>query len=156
MDEPLISVGWREWVSLPELGIKKIKAKIDSGARTSCLHAFFLEPFKKNGKDWVRFGIHPYQNNTDKEVYCEAEIIDERIVSDSGGHKEKRFVIETQLVLAGKSWPIEITLSNRDTMRFRMLIGRTALENKIHIIPDASYLTGKPTSTTKSGKKDHQ
>jgi hypothetical protein len=153
VDDAIISVGWREWVSLPELGIKKIKAKIDSGARTSCLHAFYIETFKKNGGNWVRFGIHPYQKNTDKKLYCEAEIIDERVVSDSGGHKENRYVIKTQLVLGDKSWPIEITLSNRDTMRFRMLLGRTAMENKINIIPEASYLAGKPVITTNSGQK---
>lgn len=153
VDESITTVGWREWVSLPELGIKKIKAKIDSGARTSCLHTFSLEPFEKNGKKWIRFGIHPFQRNTDKELFCEAEIFDERIVSDSGGHREKRYVIKTLLLLADKSWPIEITLTNRDTMRFRMLVGRTAMKDKIHINPESSYLCGKPAAKIKTGKK---
>lgn len=154
MDESITTVGWREWVSLPELGIKKIKAKIDSGARTSCLHAFYIEQFKKDGGDWVRFGIHPFQRNTEKEIYCEAEILDQRIVTDSGGHREKRYVIKTLLILGDKSWPIEITLTNRDSMRFRMLIGRTAMNKKIHIHPESSYLCGKPPKKSKSGKKD--
>lgn len=145
----MIIVGWREWVSLPELGLGKIKAKVDSGAKTSCLHAFYLETFKKDDENWVRFGIHPYQKNTEKEIFCEAKIYDERIVTDSGGHSEERYVIKTLLVIADKSWPIELTLTNRDSMRFRMLLGRTAMANRIHIHPEASYLCGKPA---KQGK----
>lgn len=138
-----ITLGWREWVSLPELGLPAIKAKIDTGARTSCLHAFSVEPFEKNGKDWVRFGIHPHQDDTETEVFCEAEVIEKRMVSDSGGHKEERFVISTELVLAGQRWPIEITLTNRDSMLFRMLLGRTAMKNKIIVSPSESFLLGE-------------
>ena len=142
---PLITVGWREWVLLPELGLPGIKAKIDTGARTSCLHAFSVESFEKNGSEWVRFGIHPHQNDTDTEIYSEAEVTDKRMVSDSGGHKEERYVIMTDLVMAEQRWPVEITLTNRDTMLFRMLIGRTAMENKIMVNPAKSFLLGKPT-----------
>ena len=138
-----ITLGWREWVSLPELGLPAIKAKIDTGARTSCLHAFSVEPFEKNGKEWVRFGIHPHQDDTETEVFCEAEVIEKRMVSDSGGHKEERFVISTELVLADQRWPIEITLTNRDSMLFRMLLGRTAMGNKIIVSPSKSFLLGK-------------
>ena len=138
-----ITLGWREWVSLPELGLPAIKAKIDTGARTSCLHAFSVEPFEKNGKDWVRFGIHPHQDDTETEVFCEAEVIEKRMVSDSGGHKEERFVISTELVLADQRWPIEITLTNRDSMLFRMLPGRTAMKNKIIVSPSESFLLGE-------------
>ena len=138
-----ITLGWREWVSLPELGLPAIKAKIDTGARTSCLHAFSVEPFEKNGKDWVRFGIHPHQDDTETEVFCEAEVIEKRMVSDSGGHKEERFVISTELVLADQRWPIEITLTNRDSMLFRMLLGRTAMKNKIIVSPSESFLLGE-------------
>ena len=138
-----ITVGWREWVSLPELGLPEIKAKIDTGARTSCLHAFSVEPFEKNGKEWVRFGIHPHQDDTETEVFCEAEVIEKRMVSDSGGHKEERFVISTELVLADQRWPIEITLTNRDSMLFRMLLGRTAMKNKIIVSPSESFLLGE-------------
>ena len=143
MESTSITVGWREWVLLPELGLPAIKAKIDTGARTSCLHAFSVEPFEKNGKEWVRFGIHPHQDDTETEVFCEAEVIEKRMVSDSGGHKEERFVISTELVLADQRWPIEITLTNRDSMLFRMLLGRTAMGNKIIVSPSKSFLLGK-------------
>ena len=143
-NQNLTTIGWREWVQLPELGLPWLKAKIDTGARTSCLHAFSLDTFDKNQERWVRFGIHPHQDDSEFEVYCEARIIDERQVTDSGGHREKRLVISTLLSLGEAQWPIEITLTNRDNMKFRMLLGRTAMEGKVAVNPEASFLLGKP------------
>jgi hypothetical protein len=149
----MVPVGWREWVHLPSLGIRRIKTKIDTGAKTSALHAFHVEAFDRNGERWVRFRIHPKQYRTDLEQVCEARIKDERIVSDSGGHKESRFVIETDLEMAGKRWPVEITLTARDDMRFRMLLGRTAMNDRMIVDPARSYLTRKSRSAAKDNMK---
>lgn len=137
-------LGWREWVSLPDLNIEHIKCKVDTGARTSALHAFFVEPVAENGRQRVRFGIRPFQNDPSVERICVADVLEERIVADSGGHRERRFVIETSIVLCGKPFTAEVTLTDRETMRFRMLLGRTALCDRFHVDPARSYLTGRP------------
>lgn len=138
-----ITIGWREWVSLPELGIEHIKAKIDTGARTSALHAFSVRAFTKKGNKMVRFKIHPYQRRNDIVVECVAPILERRWVTDSGGHREQRYVIESTVQLGEDNWPIELTLTNRETMKFRMLLGRTAMKNRVVVNPGRSYLIGK-------------
>jgi len=148
-----IVLGWREWVALPELGLQRIKAKIDTGARTSALHAFSVEPFVKDGAQWVRFRIHPKQYRTDLDVTCESKIKDRRVVTDSGGHQEVRYVIETPVRILEDEWPIEVTLTARDDMRFRMLLGRTALRDRAIIDPARSYLTRRTKRSKKAGKK---
>jgi hypothetical protein len=134
-------IGWREWVSLPELGIENIKAKVDTGARTSALHAFDLDVINKNGKRTVKFKMHPLQDNNEYVVECQADVIDERNVTDSGGHKERRLVIKTMVEIGDKRLPIEMTLTDRDTMKFRMLLGRTSLKRNFVVEPGKSYLT---------------
>lgn len=138
-----ITAGWREWVELPELGIKAVKAKLDTGARTSALHVEGLETFRRDGVDMARFVVHPVQRGNSVEVACEAEVIDRRRITDSGGHRENRCVIRTVVRLNGIEWPIELTLAARDTMRFRMLLGRTAMRGRVVVDPSKSFLAGK-------------
>lgn len=143
------SMGWREWVSLPELGILRIKAKIDTGARTSALHAFALRPFTENGKSKIRFDIHPFQHDTERVIRCEADVVDKRLVTDSGGHEEERYVIQTPITIAGQTWSIEITLTERENMLFRMLLGRSALRKRFVVNPARSFVTTKVKTVIK-------
>src|SRR5690606_25645014 len=134
----------REWVALPDLGVTRIKAKIDTGARSSALHAFGVERFRRRGKIMVRFAIHPLQRSSKRVVMAEAEMTDERLVRSSNGVLAVRPVIVTRLELLGEAWPIEVTLASRDEMGFRMLLGRQAMRGRFLIDPGRSYLAGKP------------
>ena len=136
-------LGWREWVALPELGIDRIKAKVDTGARTSCLHAFDVGIDEVNGQRMVRFSMHPDQHSLGKVVECVAPLKDEREVRDSGGHCEMRYVIETDIKIGPKTHLVEFTLTNRDSMGFRMLIGRTAIKGRYLVDPGQSFLVRK-------------
>lgn len=137
-----LTLGWREWISLPELGIERIKAKVDTGARTSALHAFNIKIFDENGQRMVHFKVHPIQGNAEKVVACIAKIKDERVVTDSGGHKERRLVIETTVGIGNDLRTVEMTLTDRDNMLFRMLLGRTAVRPHYLVDPNKSYLAG--------------
>lgn len=144
MTKQLTQVGWREWLALPQLGIARIKAKVDTGARTSCLHAFHLEPFTRQGEEWLKIWLHPEQKNTQRIHECTAPILEQRQVTDSGGHQELRYVIATDVQLGSHKFQAEFTLTNRDTMKFRMLLGREALKYRFLVNPQASYLQGDP------------
>jgi len=141
---PLPVIGWREWVALPELGISWIKAKVDSGARTSALHAFDIEYGNRGGAPYVRFKVHPLQRNQRKTVISEAPLLERRQVKSSSGHLSLRPVIVTPVQVMGQTLELEITLAARDAMGFRMLLGRQAIRGKFVIDAGRSYLGGHP------------
>ena len=136
-------IGWREWVGLPELGIDAVKAKVDTGARSSALHAFDVKVFERDSLWLVRFKVHPLQRDSRRMVALVAELFDERQVRNPGGRLELRPVIQTAVELMGQRWPIELTLTNRDAMGFRMLLGRRAVRGKFAIDSGRSFLGDK-------------
>jgi hypothetical protein len=140
---PELRVGWKEWVSLPDLNIPAIKAKVDTGARTSALHAFQISAVKKSSGHWVRYVVKPLRKNPEIEVPCESRLLERRDIKDSGGHVESRYVIETTVVMGAMTWSVALSLTNREDMLFRMLLGRTALSHNMIIYPHKKYLTGK-------------
>ena len=136
-------IGNCEWCAFPELGIPAIKARVDSGAKTSCLHAFDIELFERDGASWVRFEVHPLQKNQRVSFAREAKVVDRRKVKSSSGEVEKRYVITSRLEIGESGWPVELTLTNRDSMGYRMLLGREAMRGRVIIDPDETYLLGK-------------
>ena len=137
-------IGWREWVSLPELDLPAVKVKVDTGAQTSALHAFDIKPYEKDGKRRVRFKTHPMQGNEDIVRKCDCILVDERNITSSNGQKEKRCVIKTPIERGDIKADIEITLTSRSDMEFRMLLGRTAMrEMKVVVDPTKSFLLGR-------------
>lgn len=139
-----LQVGWREWLALPDLGIDLIKCKVDSGARSSALDATFVEPFRRGTESYVRFGVCPVQFQDEPRLICEAPTLGQRQVTDSGGRRDLRYVIRTHIVLGTARFPIELTLAARKTMRFRMLLGRSAIRGSYLLDPGRSFLAGKP------------
>ncbi len=138
-------IGWREWVGLPGLNIPAVKAKVDTGARTSAIHAFGIQTFEVEGVEWVRFQVHPRQRAKLPTITCEARIYDRRAIRSSNGQVQTRIIIKTRLEIGGVSWPIELSLASRDELGFRLLIGRQGLRRKVMIDPARSYVTGKRT-----------
>jgi hypothetical protein len=137
-----LSIGWREWVSLPELGLAAIKAKIDTGARSSSLHVSALETFERDGARWLRFAVAPRRRSA-RVVHCEAPALDRRVVTDSGGNSTERWFIRSAIVLGGVRFDAEINLTDRGGMLFPMLLGRTALRGRFRVDPDLSWVCGR-------------
>jgi hypothetical protein len=135
--------GWREWVSLPDAGIDWIKAKIDTGARTSSLHAFHIEEFAREGEEWVRFRVKPWQESQEDTTVVECPVFDRRRVRSSSGHAQQRIDVSLAIRLVDQTIVSEVTLSNRDEMGFRMLIGREALRRGFVVDPARSFLGGR-------------
>ncbi len=140
-DLPLI--GWREWVKLPDLGCKGIKVKVDTGARSSAIHAFNIQEVEKDGQAWVTFEIHPDQKSDKRVISTQAKILEYREVRNSGGKATLRPVIVTPVTMRGETWLIELTLANRDDMGFRMLLGRQAIRDRFLVDSGGSYYGGK-------------
>ena len=137
-------IGWREWIALPGLGIKTIKVKVDSGARSSSLHAFDLKTFDRDGEQWVRFKVHPLQRSREKVIDVEAPVLEFRSVKSSSGIAKMRPVIIAEVELLGEKWPVELTLASRDNMGFRMLLGREAFRGRFLVDGSKSYYGGRP------------
>ena len=143
MGKDKIIVGWREWLSIPGLNIKGIKAKIDTGARTSALHAVNLKSFEINGRHKIKFGVHPLQRRNDIVVKCVADVIDYRRVTSSDGQSEMRYIVHSSITIGNLTWPVELSLTNRKSMRFRMLLGRSAISGLLIVDPAKSYIMGR-------------
>lgn len=136
-----LNIGWREWVGLPDLGVEHVKAKIDTGARTSSIHAWNIVPEQSEDGLFVTFDLHPVQRSNGTTVSCRAPVAAQRNIRNSGGHVEHRYIILTELLLGTRRWPIELSLTNRDEMGFRMLLGRAALRRRVTIDPGRSFLS---------------
>ena len=144
-----VAIGWREWAAFPDLGVKRIKAKIDTGAKTSALHAFDIETFERGGASFVRFAVHPIQRKARPHVHCEAPVKARRRIRSSNGAVEERIVIRAKLKLGAMAIPVDLSLARRDEMGFRLLLGRDALKKRFVIEPGRSYLLGAPKKGTR-------
>ena len=147
--KPLAIIGWREWTGLPDLGIQMVKAKIDTGARSSSLHAIDIKTIERDGKSFVDFRVHPLQRNSRETIACRAEVLEYRLIRSSTGHAQRRPVIVTTIQVLGESWPIELTLANRDEMGFRMLLGREGVRGRFMVDCGKSFYGGQPVRKSK-------
>jgi hypothetical protein len=146
---PPAVAGWREWIALPELDVRWVKAKLDTGARSSAIHAYDVEEFDRDGAPWVRFQVHPWQRSDLDAVDVELPLIDRRTIKSSTGHEEERLVVQTTVRVLDRDLIAELTLTNRDEMGFRMLVGREALRGAILVDPGRSYVGPRPSRATR-------
>lgn len=151
-----LRVGWREWLSLPGLGVPAIKAKVDTGARTSCLHVSRMETYEESGVEWVRFVVQPLRKHPEVVFNCAAPVLDRRDVTDSGGHTQSRIFIQTEISLGGRRWLCELNLTRRENMLFPMLLGRTALHGNAVVEPGESFCQGKSLARRYSNKSQEK
>jgi hypothetical protein len=149
-------LGWREWVSIPDWGVAAVKAKVDTGARTSVIHAFDLESFQRDDEPWLRFAINPWQRSEEDRIVVEAPRLDRRVVTSSSGTRSHRPVVLTELCIAGVTIAAELTLTRRDEMGFRMLLGREALRRGFVVDPARSYLGGRPHRDIRRRNRGHE
>lgn len=140
-----VSIGWSEWCELPELGLPAIKAKIDTGAKTSALHALNIQEFYREKERWVQFYVFPLQGKKELKILCQSPVLDRRHIMNSGGYQELRYVISTHLMLGNVSRKIELTLTNREPLSFRMLLGREAMKGDFLVDPAKICQQGKYT-----------
>lgn len=145
----LAVAGWREWIGLPDLDVSWVKAKLDTGARSSAIHAWDIEPFERDGAEWVRFQLHPWQMSDLDAVDVELPVIDRRTIRSSTGHEEERYVVRTKIRVLDLDLTADLTLTNRDEMGFRMLVGREALRGSILVDPGRSYIGPRPSRATR-------
>lgn len=141
---PPLVIGACEWVALPELGIKALRARVDTGAKSCALHATKQQVFKKNGEDWIRFQVHVGFEKDHETMLCESRLVDIRQIKNTSGEIEERFTIQTPIVIGSHRWDVDITLTNREKMRYRMLLGRRAMKNHAIVYPARTFLQGKP------------
>lgn len=147
-------IGWREWVRLPHFGDALVKAKVDTGARTSTLHAYGIDELERDGAPWVRFRFHPVQRDEATEIEAQAPVVDRRHITPSNGRSELRYVVATEVVIDGEPLPIELTLTRRDEMGFRMLLGRRALRGRFLVDPRRSYRTVESKQIRKRAREE--
>jgi hypothetical protein len=154
MSEARKTIGWREWVALPTLGGTPIKAKVDTGARTSTLHAFDVTEIEREGEPYVHFKVHPVQRNEQTTVEAAAPLVGRRSVTSSSGQSELRYVVSIEALIDGERIPIELTLTRRDAMGFRMLLGREAIRGRFVVDPGRSYMAAESKAVRRRARRE--